>query len=218
MKTTPPASNRRAHRAAIFALIVLACGTFRGPALAGTTEDVAAAIGRNDYEAAFKLLAPLAEAGDVEAQFALGSLLEWGKGTPVDFNDAATWYRRAAKQGHVVAQARLGRLLAGFSHNEAFNTGLARDDLQALFWLRQAAEGGEPSAMSALSIMYWKGRSVPKNIVFARMWNLVAQQLGDYDARLLNQNFASETSARETEEATRLAVEWLRAHRKQIAQ
>lgn len=101
-------------------------------------------------------------------------------------------------------------MLAGFSSNEAFNTGLAKDDSQALFWLKKAAEGGEPSAMSALSVMYLNGRSVPRNVVFARMWNILAQQLGDYQARLWDQNFADVTSARETEEAARRAAEWLK--------
>jgi len=210
MKTTPQAANVPRPRVIIFALMALACTAFGGPAAAGASEDLAAAIGRKDYQAVIRLIAPYAEAGDVRAQFMLGSLLESGQGTQVDFVAAAAWFRRAAEQGDVAAQARLGRMLAGFSSNEAFNTGLAKNDSQALFWLRKAAEGGEPSAMSALSVMYLNGRSVPRNLVLARMWNILAQQLGDYQARLWDQNFADVTSARETEEAARRAAEWLK--------
>ena len=40
-----------------------------------------------------------AETGDIEAQAQVGMLLEEGRGTPADPEEAARWYRRAAEQG-----------------------------------------------------------------------------------------------------------------------
>ena len=58
------------------------------------------AFERHDYSAARSTWLPLAEAGNAEAQFLLGTLYEEGRGVPPDFDEAAHWYERAATQGH----------------------------------------------------------------------------------------------------------------------
>src|SRR5262249_5699297 len=53
-------------------------------------------------------LRELAEAGDDNAQFALGARYAYGDGVPQDYGIACRWFSLAADQGHVVAQATLG--------------------------------------------------------------------------------------------------------------
>ncbi|OOG67449.1 hypothetical protein B0E45_22590 [Sinorhizobium sp. A49] len=50
----------------------------------------------------------LAEKGDAEAQFRLGSRYEKGEGVPIDVMKAIGWYRLAAENGSTKAQVNLG--------------------------------------------------------------------------------------------------------------
>jgi hypothetical protein len=69
-----------------------------------------AAFGAGDYASAAREVQPLAEAGDPEAQHALGYLLYYGQGVPQDRELAVVWLRRSAAQGNPRAQASLERL------------------------------------------------------------------------------------------------------------
>jgi TPR repeat protein len=60
-----------------------------------------------------------AEAGDLEAMYRLGWALEHGQGLPADPLEAASWYRRAADEGHDQAAAGLERVLASDDHRDA---------------------------------------------------------------------------------------------------
>lgn len=74
-----------------------------------------------------------AEAGDPEAEFALGKNYEAGRaGLKKDYAEAAAWYRKSAEQGNVYAQASLGILY----HS---GKGLPHDDLQAEVWFTISA-------------------------------------------------------------------------------
>ncbi len=75
-----------------------------------------------------------AAAGDPEAQFSLGKNYEAGRsGLKQDYAEAASWYRKAADQGNVYAQASLGILY----HS---GKGLPHDDVQSEMWLTISAE------------------------------------------------------------------------------
>ena len=52
----------------------------------------------------------LAERGDKDAQYNLGSIYETGFGVNVDMKEAVKWYNKAALQGHQVSQLKLGML------------------------------------------------------------------------------------------------------------
>ena len=88
-----------------------------------------------DYETVIEFWLPLAEAGNPEAQTALGSLYLFGEGVVEDPRQAADWFRRAANQGDAVAQLNLGDLLAR-------GHGVERDLVEAYFWLSLAAATG----------------------------------------------------------------------------
>ncbi len=55
-------------------------------------------------------LIELADAGDAEAQFKLGQVLNYGLGTAIDEEAAIAWYRRAADQQFERAQFTLGEI------------------------------------------------------------------------------------------------------------
>ena len=48
-----------------------------------------------------------AEQGDADAQQILVSMYSLGKGVPQDYKQAVAWSRKAAEQGHVLAQYEL---------------------------------------------------------------------------------------------------------------
>jgi len=67
-----------------------------------------------------------------------------------------TIFLRAAEQGDSDAQSNLGVMYAN-------GQGVAKDDAQAVAWIRQAAEQGDSGAQNNLGVMYDNGQSVPKD-------------------------------------------------------
>ncbi len=102
--TTPKA------KLAGLALIAALCAGFTlsltSPAWAGFDEGEAA-YQRGDYVTALREWRPLAEQGDVNAQFLLGAMYDKGLGVPQDYAEAVKWYRKAAEQGYAGAQNNL---------------------------------------------------------------------------------------------------------------
>ena len=74
----------------------------------------AAAYKRGDYAAALEEWRPLAEQGDVRAQFNLGAMYDHGMGVPPNYAEAARWYRKAAEQGDAGAQHNLSLMYPRF--------------------------------------------------------------------------------------------------------
>ena len=57
------------------------------------------AYNRGEYETALKKFLPLAEQGDLAAQYYLGMMYKSGQGVSQDDQKAVTWFRLAAEQG-----------------------------------------------------------------------------------------------------------------------
>ena len=74
--------------------------------------------------------------GHRDMQQFLGDMYMQGQGgVPLDYAEAARWYRKAAKQGSVAAQNNMGVLrLGGF--------GVPQDSVEAYAWFSIAAEQG----------------------------------------------------------------------------
>jgi TPR repeat protein len=98
---------------------------------------------KGDYSAAFNEWLPLAELGDVEAQYNLGVMYDEGAGMQRDLTAAADWYRKAAEQGFMDAQTNLGIM---YYHGQ----GVARDRAEAARWFQQAADRGDDEAAAYL--------------------------------------------------------------------
>jgi hypothetical protein len=109
------------------------------PSRSGPFEEAIAAYDRHDYAAALQLLRPLAERGNVGAQYLIGFAYESGLGVSKDEIEAAKWYRRAADAGHDIAQWHMGDM-----HRDG--RGLPRDLISAYMWFDLAAMRGHLGA------------------------------------------------------------------------
>jgi TPR repeat protein len=182
-----------------------------------------------------------AEAGDADAQFTLAVLYLSGLGTggPEDMAEAANWFRRAAEQGHVAAQSKLGEMYAAGkgvqqSDRDAVNwyrraaeqgsadaqfelaamysdgTGVLQNHLDAANWYRRAAQKGHAGAMSMLALKYTRGEGVQKDYVRAHMWIDLAAEAGDGPTAVLQRvTISGEMTPSQIAEAQRLARECL---------
>ena len=79
--------------------------SFATPVAAGALEDANAAIKRRDYATALRLIRPLAEQGDANAQYNLGVFYDNGLGVPQDKVRAYMWFNLSAAQGREGAAA-----------------------------------------------------------------------------------------------------------------
>jgi TPR repeat protein len=103
-------------------------------ALSGVRADFTAgleAYRSGDFQGALAEWMPLAEQGQVEAEFNVGLLYFHGRGVEADHASAAEWYRRAAEQGYARAQYELGQLYER-------GDGVPQDLIQAYKWFRLA--------------------------------------------------------------------------------
>ena len=109
------------------------------PGLAGPFEDGKAAYERGDYVTALRLMRPLAEQGQTNAQFSIGMMYAIGKGVRHDYIEAVKWFRKAAEQGDASAQNSLGSMyLNGY--------GVLQDFVEAHKWFNLAAARGDKHA------------------------------------------------------------------------
>jgi TPR repeat protein len=63
-----------------------------------------------DYQAAYDLWKPLADAGNPEAQFRIGGLYYRGKYLEENAAEAESWWRKSAVQDHALSYASLSAL------------------------------------------------------------------------------------------------------------
>ena len=78
---------------------------FATPVVAGPLEDADVALKRRDYATALRLIRPLAEQGDANAQYNLGVFYDNGLGVPQDKVRAYMWFTLSAAQGREGAAA-----------------------------------------------------------------------------------------------------------------
>jgi TPR repeat protein len=117
----------------------LAAGCGGGGSDSGATSEGRTSFEQGDYSAAYDELAPLAEAGDADAQFKIGFLFLHGQGVPLDYHEADSWIRRSAQQGHAEAQYNLAM-------NYELGRGVAKDVIQSYVWSTLAANQGYRAA------------------------------------------------------------------------
>lgn len=198
-------------RRIFLALAVLLLGAVAATAQAITPEEVEAA--RQDYlagrfDAAFAVLVPAAEQGDMVAQNIVGIGHQYGEGLPVDAKAAVRWFTAAADSGFAAAWHNLGYLhevgmpglppddaLARDHYRRAIDLGyvlsmanlgtLLREgrggpvDIKgALDLYRRGADGGDGAAMDAMGWMHLNGIGVPADDAEARRWYAMAAATG----------------------------------------
>ena len=120
---------------------------------------------------------------------------------PQDHAAAVAWYRKAAEQGHAVAQ-----LFLGITYQNGKD--VPQDYAAAAAWYRKAAEQGNQFAQFNLGVMYEIGQGVPQDYVLAHMWfNLAAAQ--NHNDAIKNRDLVSaKMTPAQIADAWRQAREW----------
>jgi hypothetical protein len=130
---------------------------------------------KGDTAGAVAIWRPLAEKGDADAAFNLGQAYRLGRGAKLDLAQAQIWLERAARKGHVDAQATLGLLL--------FQNG---NQTAGMRWLNGAAEAGEPRALLMVGTALYNGDGIARDAVkaYAYVSRAAAQGLAPAKATL----------------------------------
>ena len=156
-------------------LLALAIAAAATPTAAQSVRAGIDAWQKGDTAGAVAIWRPLADKGDADAAFNLGQAYRLGKGVPLDLAQAQGWLERAARKGHIDAQATLGLLL--------FQNG---NQVSAMRWLKAAAEAGEPRALLMVGTSLYNGDGVPADPVtgYAYVSRAAAQGLAPAQATL----------------------------------
>ena len=94
-------------------------------------QDGLLAYHRGDHAVAMEIWRPLAERGDVSAQYMVGYLYAQGEGVESSSRTAAKWYRKAADQGDPDAQLNLGLMYVN-------GTGVTKSYVSSYKWFALA--------------------------------------------------------------------------------
>ena len=112
-----------------------------------------------------------AEAGDVNAQRALGGAYLNGMGVPQNYEEAAKWIRPAAEREDDIAQC-----LLGIMHYRG--NGVRQDHAEAINLFHRAAMRGNIIAQFCMGALHSLGRGVPQNYREAYVWHSIATANG----------------------------------------
>ena len=119
----------------------------------------ATAYEQGDFATALREWTPLAEQGDVDAQFNLGGMYRKGKGVLQDYKTALKWYKLSAEQGYASAQSNLG-LMYGTGK------GVIQDNIYAHMWANISASNGNKNGVKVRDIV--EKRMTPADISAAQ--------------------------------------------------
>jgi len=146
------------------AILLAACILLASPARAQVAlEEGLAAYRSGNYAKAMEVWRPLADSGNADAQYRIGSMYAEGKGVQRNDATALTWFQRAAEHGNAAAQYNVGASYAA-------GAGVAQSDTEAAKWFKRAANQGMPFAELNLGLLYAAGRGVPQDNVEAMTW------------------------------------------------
>jgi TPR repeat protein len=143
---------------------------------AGPLELVATALARGDYVTVAKLLRPLANQGNADAQANVGLMYATGQGVQRDDVEAVKWFRMAAEQGVAEAQKNLGLMYLN-------GRGVQLDSAQAMMWFQKAGLQGHAQAQYNVAVAYERGDGVAQSFAEAVKWFRFAADQGDAEAQ-----------------------------------
>ena len=127
---------------------------------------------RGDYPTALR---EFQAEGGPDGDFAIGLMYYKGEGVKRDMRVAASFFHRAADQGHAGAQNNLGLM-------HAQGSGVSRDYREAARWYRMAAEQGFDKAQLNLGLLYARGDGVDRNRREALRWLAMSARQGNSQA------------------------------------
>ncbi|MDO5151514.1 MAG: hypothetical protein Q4D76_19350, partial [Oscillospiraceae bacterium] len=108
------------------------------------------AYNRGDYVKTMDTLIELADGGNANAMFSLGSMYEHGDGIHPDLQQAVNYYQKAIQLGNQDAQFNLALMYLN-------GKGVAKDEAKAFDMLKQLADQGNAEAMYKVSQMILGG-------------------------------------------------------------
>jgi len=153
----------------IFLLAIIFIALLGSPAIADFAKGLAAAES-GDFATALQEWEPIAEQGNVDAQYRLGIMYRRGEGVTQDYRVAIKWFKLAAEQGNVSAQSNLGAI-----YDQGL--GVDQDSSAAFVWFKLAAGQGNGYSQFILGEMYKQGRGVTRDYIRAHMWwNIAASE------------------------------------------
>jgi len=173
--------------------------------------------------------------GDAGAAYEIGTRFAEGKGVPVNLDEAAKWYDRAAQAGVVPAVFRLGTFYekglsvkkdtdiarryylqaaehgnAKAMHNlavlDADGGGKGVNYKGAAQWFRKAADRGVADSQFNLGILYARGIGVEQNLAESFKWFSLAAAQGDADSARKRDDIAKRLDAQSLS-AAKLAIQ-----------
>lgn len=89
--------------------------------------------------------------------------------------------------------------------------GVPKDDVEAVTWVRKAAEQGLTEAQSTLGVMYAQGTGVPKDYATAYIWVNLAAARHDKAKKYLDV-LEREATPDQVAEGQKMAREWTATH------
>lgn len=154
---------------------------------------------RPNSQKAAELFRAAATFGYAPAQYDLARCLTWGFGCEKNPKEALTWFRLAAAQGHALSQQESAyaylngngcavdlrqatsylraAVLSGLSENctalgELYlrEDNPARNENEAIRWIKEAAGDGQPRAQYLLALFYESGRIRPEKADISLVW------------------------------------------------
>lgn len=147
-------------------LLLAAVSLPAGAALADNKAGVDA-WSRGDFATAVREWQADVAGGDADAMYNLAQAYKWGKGVKQDMAKAEELYGKATALGHLQASDNYGLFL--------FQRG---QRLQALPYVRAAADRGDPRAQYLLGLAHYNGENVQRDPVRAYALVSLAQQQG----------------------------------------
>jgi len=154
-----------------------------------------------------------ADAGDLTAQFELGSRYNYGRDLPKNTREALRWLRKAGEAGNIDAQRLLAiKLFEG--HDVPVN------QEEAFKWALMLANSGDRPGQFTLGNLYANGEGTERNLIRAYMWFDIAatpvtgKTLADLDQKAMDaatdarDKTSSLLQPEEELEAQQLASDW----------
>jgi TPR repeat protein len=146
----------------------------------------------------FQFYLEKAETGDAEAQYKIGSMYEFGKGTRKNEEKSKYWYGKAAEQGHALSQTIVGKPILKSRNDENKELAISwienvvrkmgdrkfskAEEQIAIDFIKNYAANGNVKWQFSLGFMYEKGYGVKRDLKQAEIWYEKARQNGDENA------------------------------------
>ena len=142
-----------------------------GFAYAETYDEAMQLMETGELNQAIKMLQPLAEQGNTQAQVRLGNMYMNGLGTKPNTVEGLKWLRMAVEKGNAEAETILGNLyMNGFGVDMNKETGFE--------WYRMAAEKGFATAQFNMGVSYFRGDGVEQDHYMSYIWMNIAAKAG----------------------------------------